>query len=116
MTIGSGIVSALAVDRGILPLLKQGRKQMHSAIVYAVMPTSHYELKEKTSYLLAGISKIEHNKSVRQLGDFVWQVNFQESPDAFAVLIGACEQLAIPYRILQLDAEPQWIRCDPKPT
>jgi len=88
---------------------------MQSAIVYVVMPSEPYRAREKSALLLAGIARLEHNQSVTQLGEFVWQINFRESPYALAQLVVACEQLAMPYGILPLDADPQWIRVDPNP-
>lgn len=87
---------------------------MHSAIFYASIPTDPpYAARQIGATFLAGIAKIEGNKAVKPLGEFVWEVNFQASPFALAVLIESCEQLALPYGILPLDAAPQWIRQTP---
>jgi hypothetical protein len=87
---------------------------MHSAIVYAVIDGNSVEWRQKIGVLLSQIARIEEEKSLLRLGEFVWQVDFQQKPHALARLVVACEQQAIPYRILPLDAEPQWIRRDPK--
>jgi hypothetical protein len=69
----------------------------------------------KGALFLAAIHKLEGNKSAQQLGEFVWAINFQESPDALAVFVSACEQLPLPYGILPLVDAPRWIRRDPNP-
>lgn len=81
---------------------------MHSAIVYAVMPTSPIEARNALLLLEAGIQKIEKNPALKQLGEFVWQVDFQADPEVLAVLIASLAQPRIEYGILQLDGEPQW--------
>jgi hypothetical protein len=86
---------------------------MHSAIVYAVLPTEPYEAHQKGAVFLAAIQKLEGNKSAERLGEFVWAINFQESPAALAVFVTACEQQSLPYGILPLGDAPQWIRRDP---
>jgi hypothetical protein len=89
---------------------------MHSAIIYAVFAENpRHDERQRGAVFLGHIAKLDGNKSVAQLGEYVWQVNFRESPGALALIVAACEQLAIPYRILPLDAEPQWIRHDPSP-
>jgi hypothetical protein len=50
---------------------------------------------------------------VKQLGDFVWQVDFRTSPEGLAILVQACEQFGLPYGILPLSNEPQWICRNP---
>jgi hypothetical protein len=87
---------------------------MHSVIFHAVLPSEPYEARQIGAHFLAAIAKIEGNKSVKLLGEFVWEVDFQASPDALAVLVNACEQLSRPYGILPLADAPQWIRRDPK--
>lgn len=87
---------------------------MHSAIVYIVPPENHLEARQKIGVLLSHIERYEKDGSLVQLGETVWQANFQRSPGALARLVVACEQQAISYRILQLDTEPQWIRRDPE--
>jgi hypothetical protein len=88
---------------------------MHSAIVYVVMPTDPYASRQTGAVFLADIRQLEQNKSVSQLGEFVWQINFQESPGALARLVHACEQHGLPYGVLPLADAPQWIRQDPSP-
>jgi hypothetical protein len=62
--------------------------QTHSAIIYAVMPESAHEFREAESRLLgAGLGSLEKNKSVKLLGGYVWQVNFQECPEALALIV-----------------------------
>jgi hypothetical protein len=89
---------------------------MRSAIFYAVLSSDpSHEARQTGATFLATIAKLEGNKAVRQLGQFVWEVNFRESPDGLAVLVRACEQLSLPYGILPFDDASQWIRCDPSP-
>jgi hypothetical protein len=87
---------------------------MHSAIIFAVMPESAYEARQKAALLLVDIDKLERGGEVSRLGEFVWEICFQKFPHAFATLVRTLEQLAIPYGMLQLDAAPQWIQRDPK--
>ena len=82
---------------------------MHSAIVYVVMPTDHYQAQMKSGAFLADIRALEKDKSVRQLGEFVWQIDFQQSPVALAQLVYFADRHSLPCKILPLDAEPQWI-------
>jgi hypothetical protein len=87
---------------------------MHTAIIYAVLPESPRQAdRERAALLFSETEKLEQAGSALRLGDFVWQIDFRASPDALARIVVACERLAISYRILSLDAEPQWIRRDP---
>jgi hypothetical protein len=87
---------------------------MHRAIVYVVIPTnSPYDQQQIVGGMLAGIAKLEGNKSAVRLGEFVWEVNFRDDPGALAVLIHTFEQQQLSYGILPLDAATQWIRRDP---
>ena len=86
---------------------------MHSAIVYAVMPENEIEVRNLVGRLYAGIHKVEKNPALKQLGEFVWDVDFQADPEVLAVLINALAQLGVGYGILQLDAAPQWMMRDP---
>lgn len=85
---------------------------MHSAIVYAIMPDNETERRDEAMLLRAAVAKAAEHKSVRQLGDFVWEVNFREAPDALGLLICGLEQRKRPYAILPVADEPQWIRRD----
>ena len=86
---------------------------MHSAIIYTTLPESPFDARQVASRLLVEVHKLEQNEAVIQLGEYVWQVNFLESPAAFATLVGALEQLRLPYGILQLADAPQWILGHP---
>lgn len=87
---------------------------MHTAIVYVAIPTSSpYDAQRIEAIMLAGIAKLEGNKSARELGKYVWEVDFRDAPDALAVLVSTFEQLELPYGILPLDAAPAWIRRTP---
>ena len=86
---------------------------MESAIIYAVIPERSRNTQQTAERFRAAIATLKGNEAVKQLGDFVWQVDFRTSPDGLAVLVQACEQLALPYGILPLSNEPQWICRNP---
>jgi hypothetical protein len=87
---------------------------MHSAIIYVVLSNEpRHDERQRAALLLVEADKLEQKKLAVRLGDYVWQINFREYPGALSQIVVACERLAIPYRILPLDAEPQWIRVDP---
>ncbi len=52
-----------------------------------------------------------------QLSENVWLASFRESPAALALIVAFAEKQGIPYGILQLECEPQWLPVgfDPKP-
>jgi hypothetical protein len=88
---------------------------MHTAIFYAAIPDDGSQASRQLAALfLAEANKLEGNPSATRLGDFVWEVNFRESPAALSVLVLACELLEIAYGVLTLDDAPQWIRRSPK--
>jgi len=62
----------------------------------------------------AAAKKIEHLKGAERLSDNVWLLNFQISPAALAALVFAADRQGLAYRILPFDAEPRWIRGDPR--
>lgn len=86
---------------------------MHSAIIYVSMPSNEVEARHSIATFYAGIAKIEQDKSAIRLGDFVFQVDFRKHPAALARLVYVCEQQALSYGILPLDADPQWIMGGP---
>jgi hypothetical protein len=83
---------------------------MHSAILAIELPPDTYSTRQGWQNFAAMIAPVEQNPAVKLLAPNVWQVNFQKAPDAFAQLIVACERFGYAYGILQLDAEPQWLR------
>jgi hypothetical protein len=87
---------------------------MHSAILW-VRPPDESE-RQKWPAFLATISRLEGNVALARLAENVWLVNFQDSPFAFARLVVAFEQHKLPYGILPLEHEPQWLPAafDPK--
>ena len=87
---------------------------MDSAIIYAALPENprHDDLMRGQGFLVQ-ISKAEQDQYVARLGDYVWQVNFRESPYGLAQIVAACEQFAVPYRILPLDGAQRWIERNP---
>ena len=87
---------------------------MHSAILYAIMPSDQHKFYDESMLLRAATVKAEEHRSVKRLGDFVWEVNFREAPEALALLVHAFEQRKLPYAILPIDGEPQWIRRNPE--
>ncbi len=87
---------------------------MHSAIVYVRIPeSSRYGQQQTISAMLAGIAKLEGNKSAVKLGESVWEVNFRDAPDALAILVRIFGELSLPYGILPHEAAPQWIKRPP---
>jgi len=83
---------------------------MHTAIFHVVAPENPtYEQKQQFDNFCKATRTIRSP----QLGLHVWQVNFQRLPGDLGRLIDACERHAIPYRILALSEEPQWIRWNP---
>jgi hypothetical protein len=86
---------------------------MQSAIIYAVIPEGSRSTQQSAERLLAAISTLKGNEAVKKLGDFVWQVDFRSSPNGLALLVQAFEQFGLPYGILPLSNEPQWICRNP---
>jgi hypothetical protein len=86
---------------------------MHSAIIYVSMPESPYDFRELAPRLYAGLQRVEKNPALKQLGEFVWQINFQQDPEVFAHVVLTMKNLGIPYGILQLADAPQWIERKP---
>jgi hypothetical protein len=86
---------------------------MQSAIIYAVIPEGSRGTQQSAERFLAAIAILKANEAVKQLGDFVWQVDFRTSPEGLAILVQACEQFGLPYGILPLSNEPQWICRNP---
>jgi hypothetical protein len=88
---------------------------MHSAIFAVDLPPENHTGRQKWQVFSAMIAKLEANPALRQLGPNVWQVNFQQAPAALAELIVACERHELPYEILPLADEPQWIEGTVRP-
>ena len=101
---------------------------MHSAIVVIGMPdTGHdgYSNPVWQTFLaivnLTATNKpdpIDKQTGVERLGENVWLVNFLQNPAALSRLVDAAVRKPLPYRILQLDAAPQWlpVGSDSKPS
>jgi hypothetical protein len=88
----------------------------HSAIVVVTPPVTDAD-KHRWRELTAAIeiAAPQGSRALEELGQNVWQVDFQQSPGVLARLIVACEKHDFAYRLLQFDAEPQWIRWNPNP-
>lgn len=84
---------------------------MHSAIIYAVMPPGQQQFSDEAMWLRTAVKDAE--KLAKPLGEFVWEVNFREAPQALGLLVHALEQRKLPYAILPIADVPQWIRHDP---
>jgi hypothetical protein len=84
---------------------------MHSAIVVVEFPSDGTQQPQQRwqAFLAAIVPLLQKNSALVQLGENVWQVNFQQSPAAFAELISACGKLGLRYGILPLYDEPQWL-------
>lgn len=89
---------------------------MHSAIIYVVLPSRPGEAHTVGPSFRAGIARLDKfdNKLVRQIGESVWEIDFQEAPDALAVIVSAAESLGLPYGILPLADALRWILRDPQ--
>jgi len=92
---------------------------MHSAIIVATMSSDQ----QRWNNFIAEIDRLRSPKpdplrrsvGVEQLAENVWQVNFQQNPEPLARIVSCATQCRLAYKILQLDAEPQWLRVDPNP-
>jgi hypothetical protein len=101
---------------------------MHSAIIVVQMPEQHHNSASNQAWLtfLAGVDKLTSAKvdpldkqpGVERLAENVWMVNFLQNPAALARLVEAAVAMKFVYKILQLDAAPQWLPVDsnPKPS
>jgi hypothetical protein len=87
---------------------------MHSAIFVAEI-NPEYESDWK-NFLEFVALKNKSARSIARLSENVWLVNFLVSPAALGWLIAGAEQRGVFYRILQLDAAPQWLPADPNST
>jgi hypothetical protein len=94
---------------------------MHSAILVVKYPAAGDPdaQRQKWQAFLSSVnpeaSPIDPKKWDR-LGENVWLVNFQKHPQVLARLVDAAVRNGLPYGILPLDAEPQWLPAstDPK--
>ena len=91
---------------------------MHSAIVVVNMPEKQ-ESEEHHPKWLAFLTDIcrafepimnslEDEASVVRLSENVWQLNFQDNPDAFVRLISCAMHHQLRYGLLQLNEAPVW--------
>jgi hypothetical protein len=80
---------------------------MHSALFAATQPMN------RGSDWPTFVADADRNQTItgnaERLADGVWLVNFRRSPAALSYLVCAAETRAIPYRILPLADEPQWL-------
>jgi hypothetical protein len=86
---------------------------MHSAIFVAT------EIPQRTdweNFLTVVATKLKDARNIERLSENVWLVNFLISPSALAWLIALADQRGVDYKILQLDAAPQWLPVDPNST
>jgi hypothetical protein len=108
-----------------LPLLEI---PMHSAIIVVPIPEQHHSSATNQAWqtFLAGIDRqtsqtpdpIGKQQGVERLAENVWLVNFQQNPEALARVIETSAKMKFAYKILQLDAAPQWlpVGSGPKPS
>ena len=89
---------------------------MHSAIIIVQMPENDREWQKFSTNAFDPKGPLARLEGVQQLARNVWQVNFQRFPEKFARLVDAAVRLALPCEILQLDAEPEWLRAGFDPT
>jgi hypothetical protein len=92
---------------------------MHSAIIVVEMPEVRFDATSNPTWenFLARVDRltshkpdlIDKQKGVERLGENVWLVNFLQNPAALARLVEAAVRMPLHYKILQLDAAPQWL-------
>jgi hypothetical protein len=92
---------------------------MHSAVVVVKIPEKmHDQLHNERWYaFLADVDKLRQHQpdplrrqqGVSRLGENVWLVNFIQNPAALVRLVSCSSEHELPYGILQLDAQPQWL-------
>ena len=84
---------------------------MRKAIVVVEAPDN--EMQWKAFLNASGMGTA--NDNVQELATNVWEIDFAASPTAFAQLVHAMKQFGLPGRILQLDADSQWLPVDSNP-
>jgi hypothetical protein len=92
---------------------------MHSAIIVIEMPEMAYNATSNQAWqtFLAMVDltathrpdPLHKQTGVERLGENVWLVNFLQNPAALARVVEAAVKKPLPYKILQLDAAPQWL-------
>jgi hypothetical protein len=92
---------------------------MHSAVVVVKIPEKMYDqpLHDRWKLGQHQPDPLHRQRGVSRLGENVWLVNFIQNPAALARLVSCSSEHEFEYRILQLDAEPQWLPAgfDPSP-
>jgi hypothetical protein len=91
---------------------------MHSAIVVVRMPQDTQDGRTRWRNFCADVVSLDTNPASKRLGENVWQVDFQQSPAALALLVSESAQHELHYGILPLADAPQWLPAgfDPRPT
>jgi hypothetical protein len=87
---------------------------MHSAILAIELPPDNYTETNRWKSFRVPVSKLDSNPAVKEISPAVWQIDFQQSSDALAELIVACENFGYNYGILQFDDEPRWLHREAK--
>ena len=92
---------------------------MHSAIIVVEIPEAPFNATSNPAWenFLARVGRLtshkpdllDKQKGVERLGENVWLVNFLQNPAALARLVEAAVRMSLHYKILQLDAAPQWL-------
>lgn len=87
---------------------------MHSVLFVALEPANP---SEAWLIFVNGAAKDEKlKKYAERLARNVFLVNFRSCPAALAFLVASAEHGNIPYKILQLAEEPQWLPAADPPT
>jgi hypothetical protein len=91
---------------------------MHSAIVVVNMPEMNEAEGHHPKWLAFSadlnraaepiMSPLEDQEGILRLGENVWQLNFQDNPDAYVRLIACAMRHGLSYGILQLKDAPIW--------
>ena len=90
---------------------------MHSALIVVELPDNKKEWRAFMDDIdRPEAGPLHKSRGVERLSKNVWLVNFRENTEPLARLISAATQHLFPYRILQFDAEPEWLRGGPAQT
>jgi hypothetical protein len=78
---------------------------IHSAIVTVGIP----ERRDDWTVFLTMTKDAQLSEATTLLGENVWLIDIQKSPAAFAQFVDACERKKLPYRVLAIEREPEWL-------
>lgn len=85
---------------------------MHSAIFVVKMTKQLIVQEWEDKFLPEVAKKLQNEKGAKRLGENVWLLDCQQSIRALAWLVATADRLGLPYGILRLESEPQWLPAD----